>query len=106
MARKKSELIETEPLMPPAIDPEAREAQMIHLAERCAEKQLREGTASAQVIVHYLRLATERDKLERENLRLQEELIKAKTQAISDTKAQTELYEAAIAAMKSYKGSD
>ena len=47
---------------PPALTPEARQAQLIAKAERLAEKKLEDGTASPQIIVHYLRLATEREK--------------------------------------------
>lgn len=53
----------------PAITPEARENQMIALAEQMAEKQLLEGTASAQVVVHYLKLGTTKARLENEKLR-------------------------------------
>lgn len=39
-------------MMRPALTPEARENQLISLASDLAEKQLREGTASSQVITH------------------------------------------------------
>lgn len=104
MPKKKSEMIKTGYDSPPAVTPEAREQQMIALAEKCAEKQLRDGTAPAQIIVHYLRLATERDKLERENLALQKELIAAKTEAYHNAQDMKELYENAIKAMKTYGG--
>ena len=42
----------------PALTPEARENQMISLAVDLAEKQLMEGTASSQVITHYLKLGS------------------------------------------------
>ena len=106
MPKKKQKPIESPMEMPPAVDPEARQAQLVYLAERCAEQQLKDGTASAMVIVHYLRLATDRDRLERENLELQQELIKAKTEAYKNEQASKEMYEAAIAAMRSYRGAD
>ena len=49
----------------PAMSPEARENQMIALAVDLAEKQLLEGTASSQVITHYLKLGTTKEKIER-----------------------------------------
>lgn len=88
----------------PAITPEQRENQMISLAVDLAEKQLRDGTASSQVITHYLKLAGEKERLEREILARQKELITAKTESLKAAKKVEELYSAAIAAMKRYSG--
>ena len=92
--------------MRPAISPEARENQMISLAIDLAEKQLIEGTASSQVITHYLKLASSKDRLEREILEKQKDLIVAKTTSITDGKRYDEMYQQAIAAMKRYNGRD
>ena len=78
---------------------------MISLAIQLAEKQLIEGTASSQVITHYLKLATEKERLEREMLAKQNELLDAKTQSIHSAAKQEELYAEAIAAMRKYSGS-
>ena len=88
----------------PELDPEAREAQMINLAVRQAEKQLREGTAPAQIVTHYLKLATLREKKELEILEKQAQLISAKTEALESAKRIEELYAQAIDAMKLYNG--
>ena len=88
----------------PAITPEARENQLISLAVDLAEKQLREGTASSQVITHYLKLGTEREKREREKIFLDNELTKAKIEAIESSKHVEELMEQAIESMKRYSG--
>lgn len=88
----------------PELDPEAREAQMINLAVRQAEKQLREGTAPAQIVTHYLKLATVREKKELEILEKQAQLITAKTEALESAKRIEELYAQAIDAMKLYNG--
>lgn len=90
----------------PAITPEARENQMIALAEQMAEKQLLEGTASAQVVVHYLKLGTTKARLENEKLRKENELLKAKTEALQSAKRVEELYENALSAMRSYRGGE
>lgn len=90
--------------MRPALSPEARENQMISLAVDLAEKQLMEGTASAQVITHFLKLATTKEKLEREKLEEENRLLRAKTEAIESTKRVESLYEDAILAMKKYSG--
>ena len=88
----------------PALTPEAREGQLVALAVDLAEKQLREGTASSQVITHYLKLATVRENLERERLIEENKLLRAKTKAIEDQKEYKELVAEAIAAMRDYSG--
>lgn len=88
----------------PPLTREARDNHMIALAETLAEKQLEEGTASAQVITHYLKLAETREKraLENENLKEHNKLIKAKTKAIEHIERTDEIYKDAIAAMGLY----
>jgi hypothetical protein len=76
------------------------------LATDLAEKQLREGTASSQVITHYLKLGTMREKLELRNKELDNELLIAKREALESAKRVEELYSDAIAAMRSYAGTD
>lgn len=88
----------------PALTPEARENQMISLAVDLAEKQLMEGTASSQVITHYLKLGSTKERIEKEILEKQKDLITAKTEALQSAKRMEELYADAIAAMKSYNG--
>ena len=88
----------------PALTPEARENQLIYLATELAEKQLREGTASSQVITHYLKLGSSKEKIEKEILERQKDLITAKTESIKSAKNIEELYANAINAMKSYSG--
>lgn len=88
----------------PALTPEARENQLISLAVDLAEKQLQEGTASSQVITHYLKLGSTKERIEKEILEKQKELISAKTEAIQSTKRIEELYAEAITAMKRYNG--
>lgn len=88
----------------PELDPEARESQMINLAVRQAERQLREGTAPAQIVTHYLKLATVREKKELEILEQQAKLIAAKTEALAAQKETEKLYAEAIEAIKYYNG--
>ena len=100
--RKPSET--TERRTQPALSPEAREKQMISLAIDLAERQLMDGTASAMVITHYLKLGTRREQIEREIMERQAELLTAKTEAIQSSQRIEELYANAIAAMKRYSG--
>lgn len=90
----------------PATSPEARENQMIALATDLAEKQLLEGTASAQVITHYLKLGTTQARLEKEKIAQENALLKAKTEAIKSQEQLTSLYTEAISAMKRYGGAN
>lgn len=82
--------------------PEARENQLISLATDLAEKQLREGTASSQVIAHYLKLGSSRERLEKEIMKRQIKNLEAKTEAIEAAKHQDELYAKAIDALRMY----
>lgn len=91
---------------PPATTPEARENQLISLAVDLAERQLVEGTASSQVITHYLKLGSTKERIEKEILEKQKILIEAKTEALQSAKRVEELYSNALNAMKSYSGKD
>lgn len=90
--------------MRPAITPEAREDQMISLAVNLAERQLIEGTASSQVITHYLKLGSTKERIEKEILQKQKKLIDAKTESLQSAKRIEEMYANALEAMKNYSG--
>lgn len=88
----------------PALTPEARENQLISLAVDLAEKQLLDGTASSQVITHYLKLGSTKERIEKQILEEQKKLITAKTEALQSAKRIESLYSEAIAAMREYSG--
>lgn len=88
----------------PAMTAEAREKQMISLAIDLAEKQLAEGTASSQVITHYLKLGSSKESLEKDKLKTENELLKVKTDAIKSAKSVEKLYTEALDAMRNYSG--
>mgnify|MGYP000931571879 CR=1 FL=1 len=90
----------------PATTPEGRESQLSSLAHALAEKQLRNGTASAQVVVHFLKNATVREELERERLRGENLMIAAKIEAMESSKKVEELYRNALDAMREYQGQE
>ena len=92
------------PKRPPANTVESRENQLITLAVNLAEKQLAEGTASSQVVTHYLKLGSTKDRLEKEILGEQKKLLVAKTEAIKSAQRSEELFSEAIEAMKTYGG--
>lgn len=105
MPRKKvSVSSEPKKRMRPALTPEARENQLISLAVDLAEQQLRDGTASSQVITHYLKLGSTKERIEKEILEKQKMLIEAKTQSLQSQQRIDALYAEAIKAMRTYSG--
>lgn len=92
------------PPLKAAKTPQGRENQMIDLADKLAERQLREGTASAQVITHYLKLGSSREKLEQERIKNENALTQKKIEVMAETNRLGELMERAIAAFKTYEG--
>lgn len=106
MARpKKKEPSETKRKHAPATTPEARENQLIALAIDLAEEQLLNGTASSQVITHYLKLGTTKERLEKEKLQQENRLLKAKTESLESNRRVEEIYTEALKAMRTYSGS-
>ena len=79
---------------------------MVSLAVQLAEKQLAEGTASSQVITHYLKLATSRERLEQEKLRRENALLEAKAESMASMQRVEEMYSQALNAMRTYAGQD
>lgn len=104
MAKLKTRVSNTNSV--PATTPEGQESRMISYAVNLAEQQLKDGTASAQIITHYLKLATQKSKLEEESIRADLELKKAKTEALQSAKKMEELYSEAIKQMRVYAGAD
>lgn len=86
------------------ISPENRENQLIALAMDRAEQQLREGTASSQVITHFLKLGTAKAELEKEKLKRENAVLEAKAKAYESDEETKEMYQNAIKAMMDYSG--
>jgi hypothetical protein len=104
VARKTNPDPDPRPRRRPAATLDARESQMISLAVDLAEKQLREGTASAQVITHFLKQGTIREQLEQEKLKGEVGLLQVRAEQASTGKNVEELYKKALDAMRSYSG--
>ena len=88
----------------PAMSPDDQEDQLISLAVDLAVKRLREGTASNQLVSEIIKLGTAKERLAKEKLRRENEMLKAKTDAIRAAKDNGELYIKAIKAMRDYAG--
>lgn len=91
---------------PPARTPEEEENYMIGIAVKAAEKQILSGKASSQLLTHYLKLATVKERLEKEKLEAEVELIKAKKESLESQKQLEALYGDAIKAFAIYTGND
>lgn len=91
---------------PPATTPDGREQQLIGYAVDLAEQQLLDGSASAQVITHYLKLGTTRERLEQEKLRRENILLESRANALASEARVEELMKEAVAAMRGYAGQD
>jgi hypothetical protein len=100
--RRRSEAKQTR--RKPATTPESREDEMVSLAHDLAEEQIREGTASSQVITHFLKLGSTRERLEQQRLEHENELTRVKIEAIESQKRVEELYMEALTAMRTYAG--
>ena len=90
----------------PALTPEAREQQLIAKAERLAEQKMDDGTASPQIIVHYLKLGTTRAQLEQELLKTKNELMAAQAEAVKSQARLETMFQEAVAVFTKYSGQD
>lgn len=90
---------------PPAKSPKARENQLINLAMKLAEQQLMDGSATSQVVVHFLKLATTKEQLENEKLKADLKVAEAKIKHMESQSMANELFEKALKAFSTYAGS-
>lgn len=88
----------------PSLDPEVRQNQLISYAIDLVEQRLLDGTASSQETTHFLKLATQKSKLENQLLEAQTEMAIAKKELMRSQKRSEELFEEAIKAFKNYSG--
>ena len=102
--KKEQKPLEGAKAPPPARTPEEREDNMVNLAMSLVEQRLLDGTATSQETVHFLKLATMREELERQKLEQEIELAKAKRTALKSAEESKKLYEEALKAFTSYRG--
>lgn len=92
--------------IPPARTPEQRESQLINLAMENAERQMMEGTASSQVITHFLKLGTAKYQYEIDKLKTDRDLGQAKIDSIHRQENTDEKYQEALEAFRLYSGEE
>lgn len=103
-SRRRTGSKESETPRPPAKTPEERENQLIEAAVDLAEIQLRSGEASAQVITHYLKLGSSREKLEQQRLTNEVAFLETKRQALESEQRTELLIQNALVAFQAYSG--
>ena len=86
--------------------PEGRENRLISMALDLAEERLRNGTATAQEVVHFLKLGSEKSRVEVEKLELEKKLVEAKTENLKAQRDMATMFNEAMAAMKRYRGEE
>ena len=106
MAVRRNLELNDEPLPPPATTLEGREDQLIAAAMDLAEKRIRNETASAQEVVHFLRQATVRNQLEMEKIRHENLVLQSRVKEMESRKSTEELYRRALNAIRGYQGLD
>lgn len=107
MARiSKSKEVKVEPQELPALTIDEREDQLIALAMGLAEERLRDKTASNDLVRSIIQYGSTRARLEKEKIKRENDLLVAKVKAIESAREISEMYDAAIKAMRSYSGED
>lgn len=94
----------SESRQPPATTPDVREQQLTAAAFDLAEKQIRDGSASAQVVTHFLKMGSTRERLEQQRMQHEIELLQVRAEAMESAKKVEELYGLALNAMRTYAG--
>ena len=92
------------PSITPAMSPEDQEDQLVTLAVDLAMRRLKEGTASNQLVAEIIKMGTQKERLAREKLQRENDMLKVKTEAIEASKRNSELYADAIKAFRQYSG--
>lgn len=88
----------------PATTPEENENECIGLAYDLAKKQLRDGSATSQVITEFIKAGSFKRQIELEKLRRENELLRARVENLESQKRVEDLYANALEAMKTYSG--
>lgn len=104
MATGRGESKSAQPKRLPATTPEGRENQLIAMAYDEAERQIRDHKATSQLLTHFLKLGSTREDLEKERLRNENQLLKAKVESLASAQRIEELYANAMKAMSIYQG--
>lgn len=90
----------------PARTPEDRENQLMAAAVDLVEKQIAEGTVSSQVLSHYIRMSSTRNRLEEQKLRYETERLRVQNENEVLAREREEDYAKVLQALQAYRGED
>ena len=108
-ARRKATVSDGELVLsipPPATSIEGRNNQLIAAAFDLAERRLHDGSASAQEVVHFLRLGAAEQRLKEEKLHNENLVLAARTEEMKARSSGEELMGRALAAFRGYSGQE
>lgn len=88
----------------PGRTPEEQESLLISKSMRLIESQIEDGTASSQLLTHFAKLGSSRERLEQERLRNENEVLRKKVETMEAAVDLKNLMEDALAAFKGYSG--
>lgn len=86
-----------------AVSPKDREEELVSLAYDVAEEQMRNGTATSQVITHFLKLGSLREQKELETMDMKNEFVAQKIELMKSQERNKEIAEEAMRAFRSYQ---
>jgi hypothetical protein len=95
-----------EPLPPPATTLEGREDQLTAQAYDLVEKRIRDGTASAQETVHFLKVGSRVNQLQLQKLERENEVLRARLAESEARRSSEDIYAKALRAFKGYSGEE
>lgn len=84
--------------------PEGRENELIDMAYNEVARRIANHEATSAELVHFLRMGSEKERLERSKIESEMELQRAKTVAIEEGRSMEAIAAEAIAAFKRYSG--
>lgn len=89
-----------------SMDPQRRLNQVVNQAFDIVEQQMLDGSVAPSVLTFLMRMGTDRDGLETENLRTKSELNKSRIKEIDEKASQKNMMEEAVQAFKNYQPDD
>jgi acetyl esterase/lipase len=92
----------TERREPPAFTVEGRFDQLVSLAVDLAEERLRDKSASNQLISEIIRYGSQKEKLTREKIQMETQMLAAKADALRAQETSAQLLQEAMKAMTEY----
>ena len=95
----------TESREPPSLTVEGRFDQLVNLAVDLAEERLRDKSASNQLISEIIRYGSQKEKLTREKIQMETQMLAAKADALRAQETSAQLLQDAMRAMTEYSPS-